>query len=112
MNYQIVILESAEQDLIELHQYISKNFSIAVWKDTYGKLKKAIRRLKKFPFSGSIPEEASHLGFSQFRQLISGMNRVIYEVRLKVIYIHIIADTRREMSSLLMKRLLVPRLNS
>ena len=34
------------------------------------------------------------------------MNRVIYEVREQTVYIHIIADTRKDLQSLLIKRLL------
>jgi hypothetical protein len=34
------------------------------------------------------------------------MNRIIYEVRGQTIYIHIIADSRKSLPALLMKRLL------
>lgn len=34
------------------------------------------------------------------------MNRVIYEVRESTVFIHIIADTRKDLQSLLMKCLL------
>lgn len=34
------------------------------------------------------------------------MNRVIYEVRQEIIYIHIVADTRKDMKTLLTQRLL------
>ncbi|RBJ69345.1 type II toxin-antitoxin system RelE/ParE family toxin, partial [Pseudomonas sp. MWU12-2534b] len=36
----------------------------------------------------------------------SGMNRVIYEVRDKTVFVHIIVDSRKSLPSLLMKRLL------
>jgi plasmid stabilization system protein ParE len=106
MSYKIVILASAEQDMKELRSYIIKNFSLATWQDTYNKLKDTIRSLKDFPFAGAIPEELERLNLTQFRQVISGMNRVIYEVRQEIIYIHIIADTRKDMKTLLTQRLL------
>lgn len=106
MSYTIVILGSAEQDMKELRSYIVKNFSLATWQDTYSKLKDTLRNLKAFPFAGSIPEELERLNLTQYRQVISGMNRVIYEVRQKIIYVHIVADTRKEMKTLLTQRLL------
>jgi plasmid stabilization system protein ParE len=106
MNYRIVFLASAEQDLKELKRYIAKNFSPKAWHSTYGKLKESIFNLKAFPLSGATPEELAQLNLTQYRQVISGMNRVIYEVRQDTIYIHIMADTRKDMKSLLAQRIL------
>ncbi|MFC5473397.1 type II toxin-antitoxin system RelE/ParE family toxin [Paraherbaspirillum soli] len=106
MSLQVVILESAEHDLKELREYIVKNFSVESWQDTYAKLKQAIRNLQTFPQAGFLPEEIEKLNLSQYRQILSGMNRIIYEVRQEIIYIHIIVDARRDMPSLLTRRLL------
>ena len=103
---KIVILESAEYDLKELKDYLVKNFSIGTWKNTYNKLKKVIRNLKDFPDLRTTPDELEKLHLSQYRQVISGMNRIIYEVRRDIIYIHVIMDTRRDTMSLLTRRLL------
>jgi plasmid stabilization system protein ParE len=106
MNFRIVILNSAKQDLKELKTYIINNFSAKTWRTTYTRIKEATRNLQKFPQTGSIPEEFLSLNLTQYRQILSGMNRIIYEVRQKVIYIHIIVDTRRDMNTLLTQRLL------
>ena len=106
MNHKVIILASAEYDLKELRFYIINNFSIKTWKNTYNKIKETIRNLKKFPYSGSIPEELEKLNLNQYRQVISGMNRIIYEVRQDKIYIHIIVDSRKSFKTLLEKRFL------
>ena len=106
MNHKVIILASAEYDLKELRFYIIKNFSIKTWKNTYNKIKETIRNLKKLPYSGSIPEELEKLNLNQYRQVISGMNRIIYEVRQDNIYIHIIVDSRKSFKTLLEKRFL------
>ena len=106
MSLNIVILESAELDLQELRSYILKHFSLKTWQDTYNCLKETIRNLQVFPQAGSLPEEIEKLNLSQYRQVISGMNRIIYEVRQETIYIHIIVDVRRDMKALLTRRLL------
>ena len=102
---KIGILASAEYDLKELRSYIIKNFSHDTWQKTYGKLKESIRNLASFPYLGSIPEELETLNLSQYRQILSGMNRIIYETRQDAVYIHIIVDSRRDMKSFLMRRL-------
>jgi len=106
MRFKVVILDSAEQDLKELRTYILKDFSADTWQTTYIKLKATIRSLQDFPQAGSVPEETEKLNLTQYRQVLSGMNRVIYEVRQDVVYIHIIVDVRREMNALLTRRLL------
>lgn len=106
MSFKVVILESAEQDLKELRTYIVKNFSADTWRTSYAKIKEAIHNLQNFPQAGSIPEEIEKLNLTQYRQVLSGMNRVIYEVRQEVVYIHIVVDARRDMTSLLTRRLL------
>lgn len=107
MGFRVVILDSAEQDLKALRAYILKHFSVDTWKVSYAKIKEAIRNLQKFlQSSGSIPEEIERLNLTQYRQVIAGMNKVIYEVRQDVIYIHIVVDARRDMKSLLTRRVL------
>jgi len=106
MGSKVVILASAEQDLKELRAYILNNFSIDTWHTTYAKIKETIRSLQLFPQAGVIPEEIAKLNLTQYRQVLSGMNRVIYEVRQDFIYVHIIVDARRHMQALLTRRLL------
>ena len=106
MSLKVVILQSAQTDLKELRTYPIKQFSSQTWQSTYADLKTAILGLADLPYSGSIPEEVEKLNLGQYRQIISGMNRVIYEVREKNVFVHIIVDSRKSLPSLLMKRLL------
>jgi plasmid stabilization system protein ParE len=105
-----VILTSAKTDLQQLRSYILKNFSKDVWQSTYAKLKESIRNLSAFPYLGVIPQELADIHMHQYRQLICGMNRIIYEVRGDTLYVHVIVDTRRDLSALLMRRLVPPTL--
>lgn len=104
--FRVVILASAEQDLKELKAYVIKNFSLTARQKTLAELKESIRNLQHFPQAGLIPEEIEKLNLTQYRQVLSGMNRIIYEERQGNIYVHLIADARRDMSSLLTRRLL------
>lgn len=106
MKYQVVLLQSAEQDLRQLRAYLLKQFGGETWQNTYASIKDAINKLKNYPHSGSTPYALEQLNLSQYRQIISGQNRIIYEVRQETVYVHVIVDTRRDMKSLLTRRLL------
>jgi len=41
-----------------------------------------------------------------YRQVLTGMNRIIYEVRGEVLYIHIVCDACKDLHSLLVRRML------
>lgn len=103
---KVVMLGSAEADLVALRSYIVKNFSVTTWQATYAKLKSSIRNLTAFPYLGGMPDELETLNLNQYRQILSGMNRIIYEVRQDVLYIHLIVDARRDLKGILMQRLL------
>lgn len=106
MSLSVVFLRSANLDLRELKSYIVRNFGKDTWKATYGKIQQAVGAIQAFPLGGVIPEELEKLNLTQYRQVLSGMNRIIYEVRQQTIYIHVVCDARKNMKSLLMKRLL------
>ena len=106
MTVQVVILQSAEMDLKALKRHLVKNFGLSVWQASYAQIKKDVNALKKYPLSGVIPDELEQLSLFQFRQVISGMNRIVYEIRDQVIYVHLICDTRRDLQGLLTRRLL------
>jgi len=106
VNYSVVFLKAAEQDLKELKQYIVRHFGNATWQATLVQLKTSVQTLQTHPQAGSIPDELRTLNPGQYRQVLSGMNRIIYEIRQETIYIHIVCDSRRDMQGLLMRRML------
>lgn len=65
-----------------------------------------VRQHQRFPQSGYVPAELLDFGGLNFREALSGQNRVVYEVRDDTIYIHVVTDTRRDLRTLLQKRLL------
>lgn len=106
MKYEVVILKSAEQDLRDLRTYLLKNLGVDTWRESLEKIKAAVDNLKTFPFIGVTPDALEHINLTQYRQVLAGKNRIVYELRQSIVYIHIITDTRRDMTSLLTRRLL------
>jgi plasmid stabilization system protein ParE len=103
---KVVFLHDAEENVKELRRYIVPKFGKDTWLETKHQIKTAARSLAAFPQSGHIPDELAELGMAQYRQVISGMNRIIYEARGDLLYVHIVCDTRRDLRDLLAKRLL------
>ncbi len=103
---KIYFLAEAEEDLRELRRYLIRGFGESSWNDSYRKIKTAIRNLQTAPESGSIPEELTDLPLGRYCQLMSGKNRILYEIRNDALYIHVVCDGRRDMRTLLSHRLM------
>jgi plasmid stabilization system protein ParE len=102
----VVFLQSAELDIKDLRRYLLKNFGVQAWQRSYSTLKDSIAAIQSHPASGSIPGELTKLGLSRYRQVLSGKNRIIYELRGDTAYIHLVCDMRRDLQSMLTRRLL------
>jgi len=66
----------------------------------------AANHLAAFPDRGSHPKELQALGIREYRQTFSKPHRLIYRVIGRQVFIYVIADGRRDMQSLLQRRLL------
>ena len=62
--------------------------------------------LSKFPERSSYPKELIALGIKEYRQAFFKPYRVIYRVTGSQVTIYLIADGRRDMQSVLARRLL------
>ncbi|SAL76741.1 Plasmid stabilization system protein [Caballeronia peredens] len=102
----VVILPAAEADIRDIRRYVVKKFGKADWQARYQKLKQSVATLQEFPESGKVPEELSDFNPDGYREVVSGQNRVIYNFTKEIIFVHVVADTRRDMKTLLQKRLL------
>lgn len=106
MTHRVVVLRSAEAGLKELRAYVESRFGREAWRETQDGIRSAVETLRAFPEKGRVPDELEGLGFVQYRQLICGRNRILYEIGGDTVYIHIICDARRDYRSLLLKRML------
>ncbi|HEX7911687.1 MAG TPA: type II toxin-antitoxin system RelE/ParE family toxin [Paraburkholderia sp.] len=104
--FMLLILEEAQEDTKDLRRYILRSFGAETWKQTSAQLAVTFENIKRFPQSGYVPAELSDFGGLNFREALSGQNRVIYAVRGDTIYIHVVTDARRDLRTLLQKRLL------
>ena len=66
-----------------------------------------VEGLAQFPERGSYPKEVAALGIKEYRQTAFKPYRVIYRIVGNQLVIHLIVDGRRDMQSVLARRLLV-----
>ncbi|MBX9612256.1 MAG: type II toxin-antitoxin system RelE/ParE family toxin [Burkholderiales bacterium] len=104
--FKVLLTEGAEQDLEAIHDYISEFDCVASANDVLDALMDVVESLSKFPGRGSYPKELVGLGIKEYRQTFFKPYRVIYRVTGSQVIIYLIADGRRDMQSVLARRLL------
>lgn len=104
--FEVLLTEGAEQDLEAIHDYISEFDCIANANYVLDELMSVVDSLSKFPERGNYPKELVGLGIKEYRQTLFKPYRVIYRVTGSQVIIYLIADGRRDMQSILARRLL------
>jgi plasmid stabilization system protein ParE len=100
------ILPTARVGIDELRGYIVRTFGWETWRQTSAQLQETIAHIRRFPASGHAPEEIDGLFEDSFRQILSGKNRIIYQLREDTVFIHLVIDVRRDLPALLHRVLL------
>ena len=106
MRYEVLITAGAERDLEDLHAYIADHDSLKHADDVLDKLMAVVESLATCPEGGSQSRELLSLGIREYRQVFFKPYRVIHRVVAKRVIIYVIADGRRDMQTLLARRLL------
>lgn len=106
MRPPVLLTAGAERDLEELYQFIAESDSMANAERVLDRLLELADSLAEFPERGAIPAELKVLGTVDFRQVFFKPYRAIYRLHDDRVIIYLIADGRRDMQSLLARRLL------
>ncbi|NJS36132.1 MAG: type II toxin-antitoxin system RelE/ParE family toxin [Brachymonas sp.] len=104
--FEVLLTDGAEQDLESIYDYIAEYDSIANAQYVLDRMSQVVESLTHFPHRGSYPKELVELGIKAYRQTSFKPYRLIYSITDNQVLIHLIADGRRNMSSLLERRLL------
>ena len=106
MLHEVSLTNDAERDLEEIYRYIAEHDSRASADHILDRLVKATEALKTSPDRGSHVNELRILGIPEYLQFFFKPYRLIYRVHSKRVIIYVITDGRRDMESLLARRLL------
>ena len=104
--YTIAVERRAEDDLNEIAEYIAGHDSVERAVDVLTKIERSFGALETFPNRGVHPKELLEYGNRDFREVYFKPYRIIYRVLDREAVIVLIADDRRDMQSLLTRRLL------
>lgn len=106
MRFEVLLTRGAAGDLEEIHDYIAEHDAPAKANYVLDRIEEVIKGLATFPDRGSYPKELLALGIKDFRETFFKPYRVIYRVSGQRIFVVLIADGRRDMQTLLTRRLL------
>ena len=106
MRYDVMLTENAYYDLEDIYDYIANHDHPANADYVLNSMESVIESISAFPERDSYPKELIELGIREYRQSFFKPYRVIYRIIGPTVYIMLIADGRRDMGSLLARRLL------
>lgn len=106
MPFKVLLTNDATRDLEELYEYISLHDAPEKANYVLDKIEAIFTGLSEFPERGAFPKELLALGIRDYREIFFKPYRIIYRVLSKNVYVFLIVDGRRDMQSLLQRRLL------
>ena len=101
---EVHVTQFAEDDLIEIVDYyesINKGYVEKI----ISEFETNVMSLKDFPYSGRIVPELYRQGIENYRELIQGYYRIVYEIIENVVYVISIIDGRRNFEDIIISKL-------
>ncbi len=106
MGFEVLLTNDAARDLEEIYNYIALHDSHEKADYVLDRFEKVFSSQSEFPERGAYPNELLMLGIREYRETFFKPYRIFYRVIANIVYVLLIADGRRDMQSLLQRRLL------
>ena len=106
MKHEVCLTHSAESDLAEIYDYIAHADSQKKADYVLENLVVLTESLAKIPERGTYPKELQEIGIYEYRQAFFKPYRLIYRIINQKVFIYLIVDGRRDIESVLTRRLL------
>jgi toxin ParE1/3/4 len=106
MSFGVFLTADAARDLEELYQYIVRHDAPGKAEYVLTRIEKKFNSLSESLERGVYPKELLALGIRDYREIFFKPYRLIYRVMGDTVYVLLIVDGRRDMQSLLQRRLL------
>lgn len=106
MSFRVLLTLGAERDIEEIYDYIAEHDTQGNADYVLDKLMEVAESLAAFPERGSYPKELLALGIREYRQAHFKPYRLIYRVMGTRVIVYMIADGRRDLQTLLSRRML------
>jgi toxin ParE1/3/4 len=105
MNFTVRISSAAWRDLLEIYDWIAKHDSPEKADYVLDRLNETAECVAALPYRGTRVKELPPGTEVEYRQVFFKPYRVVYEIINNEVVIHLIADGRRNLRSLLLRRL-------
>ena len=106
MPIAVYLTADAARDLEEIYDHIALHDAPSKAEHVLKRIESAFTSLAEFPERGAYPKELLTLGIRDYREVFFKPYRVIYRLLGDAVYVLLIADGRRDMQTLLQRRLL------
>ncbi|MHB8370318.1 MAG: type II toxin-antitoxin system RelE/ParE family toxin [Leptospirales bacterium] len=106
MAFQVLLTDDASRDLEELYDYMMSHDAPGNAYYVLDRIEKSFSSLSESPERGAYPKELLAVGIREYREIFLKPYRIIYRVLAENVYVIVIADGRRDMQTLLQRRLL------
>lgn len=106
MSYQVFLTDDAARDLEELYDYIYLHDVPGKADYVLDRIEQAFANLSENPGRGVCPKELLAIGVREYCEIFFKPYRIICRVISEDVYVMVIADGRRDMQTLLLRRLL------
>jgi len=100
------LTDDAVRDLEEICDYIEQHDAPGKADHVLEQIERAFGSLAKHPRRGNYPKELLDIGIREYREIFFKPYRIIYRVMEQNVYVLVITDGRRDMQTLLQRRLL------
>ena len=105
--YRVLLTGGAGRDLEALYDYVVRSDGFSQARHLLDRLMETVESLARFPQRGSHPKELAALGIKEYWQVLFKPYRVIYRVIDRRVIIYLIVEGRRDMQSVLARKLLM-----
>lgn len=105
MKYHVHLTLNAQQDLEEIYDYIMTNDSAESALKVMHKIAEHVNALEQFPERGSHPWDVVQMGIKNYRVINMKPYRIFYRIKGNDVYVGLIADGRRSLTQLFLRRL-------
>ena len=106
MSYQVQLTDDATRDLEEICDYIDRHGAPGRANRVLKQMEKAFSTLADFGERGNYPEDLLDIGVLDYGEIFLKPYRIIHRVIGDNVYVLVILDGRRDMQTLLQRRLL------
>ncbi|MCL2304062.1 MAG: type II toxin-antitoxin system RelE/ParE family toxin [Planctomycetaceae bacterium] len=104
--HTVFLTQDAMDDLEAIYDHIFHHDSPRRADYVVGKIEKTFEKLTLFPERGAYPFELLEVGVKEYREVFFKPYRIIYRIQCNKVYIMMISDGRRDLQTLLLRRLL------